>query len=252
MSLFLLFCSPTAVPRLKILPLYIPFIAIAFPFLLRKRFVFSFAIAIGTLMIFPLLWITRLSVESLSGYSINGYGDFFSSMDFDTYKTLSYVVSQNIVTNGKQLLGCFFFWLPRNIWTTKPVGSGYFIAQKYDLGFGEFYNISMNYLGEGYINFGYIGIFVFVAALAYLSARFDNYFWIRAKGDFYNPISLYYFITVGYLFFLLRGDMLSGTAYYVGIIVYVFLVKRICFKEYMEPETKASNADNLNFSQIVS
>lgn len=231
---FFALCLPTAVSRLRLLPLYIPVIVIIYPKILQKRFLLSLSIIVGVFSLFPLLWATRLTIYDLTNYSFKQDEDIFSifaSMDFDTYKTLSYVISKDVITNGRQLLGCLFFWVPRTMWPTKPVGSGHYIAQAYDLGIGEFSNISMNYLGEGYINFGYIGIIVFVIALAVISAKADFAFWEVKKGDFKDSSSLIYLVSVGYIYFLLRGDMLSGLSYYIGIIVYILFVRLTCFSK---------------------
>ena len=229
---FVLLCLPTSVQRLRILPLYLPLLAIVFPRLAKRKYVISFSIVFFTIVFFPLFGLTRLNsetlTESLQAYEY-AFSTPFSTLDYDSYKTLVYVVAQDVVTNGKQLLTCILFWVPRSMWPDKAVGSGAFIAGEYDLGLGSFSNISMNYLGEGYINFGYMGILIFVTVLAVLSAMFDKYYWVVKKGNTKDPFTIYYYSSVGFLFFILRGDMLSGIAYYCGMITYIYLTIKICF-----------------------
>jgi hypothetical protein len=234
--LFVFFNFPTSMTRLSILSLYLPVMIILIPTLAKKHFLFYGMFLGGFFVLFPILGLARYSQSSFMGYidtiAYSFYGSF-ESLDFDTYKTCLFVISNNIITYGQQLLGCILFWYPRSLWPNKPIGSGHLIAREYDLGLGDFSNISMNFLGEGYINFGYVGIVFFVIIFAYFSVKLDKRFWIKYNGDVNNPFSVYYFSTIGHVFFFLRGDMLSGTAYYVGMIVFIYITEKCCFrKEY--------------------
>lgn len=67
-------------------------------------------------------------------------------------KAVEYI-AENGTTNGRQLLGCFLFFIPRTIWKTKPIGSGALVAEIIGQ---EHTNISMPFIGEGLINFGFL------------------------------------------------------------------------------------------------
>lgn len=230
----LFFCMPTSTDRLNILPLYLPLFALFFNSFKKYKYLPRTLFLFGATTVYPILGATRKIVSSDSTLSdifvLRGLSETFATLNFDSYKTLVFVINKKIVLYGQQLLGCIFFMIPRSFWPNKPVGSGYYIAEKYDLGFGRFYNISMNYLGEGYINFGYFGIFIFVIALSIFCSKLDTIYWEDNNGDISRPFALYYWVTVGYLFFLLRGDMLSGTAFYCGIVTYVLIIEKNCFK----------------------
>ncbi|TAN12873.1 MAG: O-antigen polysaccharide polymerase Wzy [Chitinophagaceae bacterium] len=141
------------------------------------------------------------------------------SGDFDAYSmfvnTIKYVHDFG-VTFGLQLLGAIFFFVPRSIWPSKPVGSGALIAAKNGW---LFTNVSCPLIGESYINFGLIGIIIFAIIYGIITSTLDNIYWSLNKVNLYNYWSLVYPVLLGMFFFHLRGDMLSSTAYTVGILV---------------------------------
>src|SRR5690606_24222998 len=55
-------------------------------------------------------------------------------------------VSEDVPTCGYQLLGPMFFWVPREIWASKPVGTGQLIVEQIGL---DFVNISAPLWSEG-------------------------------------------------------------------------------------------------------
>jgi hypothetical protein len=146
----------------------------------------------------------------------------FLKADFDSYYNFAIIFSENIVTYGRQLLGVVFFWIPRSVWSNKPVGSGSYIADQ--LGF-EFSNISANFFAEGYINFGLIGILLFAIVLAVLTSFMDaKNFFDKSKSIFFTMM---YLLFIGLLFFILRGDLLSSFAYTIGYSTSVFIVTQV-------------------------
>jgi hypothetical protein len=140
---------------------------------------------------------------------------------YDSYQNFIYVVNQGIVTWGRQLIGVLFFWVPRALWPAKPVGSGHFIASEYNLSFS---NISMNLFGEGYINFGMLGILLFVFIVAYITKYLDQMYWIHRMSGFGKR---YYPFLLGLFFFMLRGDLMSSFAYTLGTVFAVIFVSLI-------------------------
>ena len=163
--------------------------------------------------------------------------DMFSTLHFDSYISLAYVFENEIITNGRQLLGVLFFWFPRMFWKDKPVGSGAYVAQTTDVmgENNEFSNISMNFLGEGYINFGILGVFIFIIVLALFSRKMDKLFWQKYNGDYHNLFAPFYLYSLGILTFVLRGDLMSGLAYSISAMVAVTLITIIA-KNFLQAE----------------
>ncbi len=137
-------------------------------------------------------------------------------------RTIIYVNFHGI-TWGNQLLGSLLFFIPRKFWPQKPIGSGHTIAT--DLGW-DFTNVSCPYIGEGYINFGILGVILFAITLAVLTKFGD----VAYKKSVYSNskeitiIELVYPFSIGFLFFILRGDLLSSLSYYIGFMVPVILL----------------------------
>ena len=81
----------------------------------------------------------------------------------------------------------------------------------------------MNYFGEGYINFGIIGVIIFSIVLAYVNARVDRKYWISPN----NCSCLYvlvYLEYVGMEFAILRGALLNIFPVFVGYTLAIFIV----------------------------
>jgi hypothetical protein len=136
--------------------------------------------------------------------------------DYDAWSSLCRVVQYADThgsTNGKQLMGVALFFVPRSVWPSKPIGSGAYLFNELGLGFN---NVACTFLAEGYINFGIIGSLVFASLIAVVIARYDGWYWRRGGRIRFTLPRLFYFVSIGMLFFILRGDLLSSFAYTVG------------------------------------
>ena len=85
----------------------------------------------------------------------------------------------------------------------------------------------MPFWGEGYINFGYFGVAMFTIVLAVFIARTDSKFWNITVKQERNLDTILYYLLLGLLMFVLRGDMMSGTAYTCGIVCSYYFIKKI-------------------------
>jgi hypothetical protein len=212
-------CSPLGMARFAVAAIYIPLFLIVIPFFRRKN-VFSLSIVLGLLAIFPFLNNFRnftLDNEVKMGFDF----EMFVSGHFDSYQNFALVVQNNLITWGNQLLGVFFFWTPRSAWYSKPIGSGAFLADQ----FGFFFsNVSCNYFAEGYINFGFLGIILFTIAIAFLTSKMDKIYWKILGNVKTGLFQLIYMISIGMLFFILRGDLMSSFAYTIGFMLSIWIV----------------------------
>lgn len=216
LTLMLLTNAPTGMPRFAVAAFYIPLIFIYMPSI-KKKMNFPFIIIFALLIIFPILNLFRLSGDSRNlkidlSMLLQGH--------FDSYQMMARVISENFITYGNQLLGVIFFYIPRSIWPTKPIGSGYLIAHEYNYYFD---NLSMNYFGEGYINFGIIGMLAFSIILGYINGYFDRLYWVNKKCEV-PKFSLIYCISIGMEFAILRGALLNIFPVLIGYISSLVLV----------------------------
>lgn len=215
-------CFPLGMARFSAAALYLPLILMTVPWI-RKNNIFSITFILGLLLLFPFL-------NNFRHYSENqeihfGFNfDMFNEGHFDCFQNFTLVVMDDIVTYGRQLLGVFLFWIPRSIWPNKPIGSGAFIAETEGFYFS---NVSCSYFAEGYINFGFLGIVFFTIMLSYITARLDKYYWTIVYQQKNNYFRVIYFLLIGMLFFILRGDLMSSFAYTVGFLISIWFVYKI-------------------------
>lgn len=218
--IFIISNFPLSAARFYIAAVYIPILLLYVPFF-KKKLIINQSLTLGMLFLFPFLDEMR-RFQSFEKIKFGFNFKMFVSGHFDSYQNFARVIENNIVTNGKQLLTTVLFFVPRSMWAEKSVGSGVYLQNKLDLSFD---NISMNYFGEGYINFGYFGILFFTILLAFINSRFDKIYW--RKIDNKNILTAIYLLMLGMEFFILRGDLLSGFAYTVGFIftsTFVYLI----------------------------
>ncbi|MFC5405024.1 hypothetical protein [Cohnella soli] len=166
----------------------------------------------GLLFIFPFLNMFR--------YGFGGYEmptayhlmfDQLTELHFDAFSNLAATMRFTDLhgySYGYQMLGVLFFFVPRDIWSGKPLSSGEaigdFISGNYTLNFN---NLSNPLPSEFMINFGWVG----VAAGALLMALFVNRLESSVGKNRYTHA-----LIAGFLFILLRGDLMNAFAYCFG------------------------------------
>ena len=215
---------PLGLPRNSVAMYWIPIMIVCFRFF-NKKYFFGLILSFSLLILFPFLDNFRNYNGNISFSSINL--DYLNTMNFDASQEFMALIHYDVITYGRQLLGVLFFWVPRSIWVEKPVGSGFFLAQNQN----AFTNISMPFFAEGFINFGYIGMFMFTIGLSFFCASFDNAFWEKKMNQKAHLWSGYYLLLIGGGVFVMRGDLLSSFAYIVGIALAYFFCKKIaCYK----------------------
>lgn len=217
--LALVTCFPAALTRFYAGAYWVPVILTIFYSLNTKK-ILGYAYTAGILILFPAFEIFRaMSLYATKEDVINEFfkrvSEAFTSMSYDSYQSLAFVVQNEFVTYGQQLLGVVGLFIPRVIWESKPIGSGFTVAQEFGLGFD---NISMNFFGEGYINFGLIGILIFAIGLAIAMRYLDGRYWTRgvASGALFPVI---YLVILGIFAYIMRGDMIGSFTSTVAVII---------------------------------
>lgn len=226
-----IFNFPLALPRYMALTFYLSWGLAAGLNFFRQRYSFSLCILALFVFVAPLTSITRYTGEVLNNRMAHPSEVFQKAVlvtDYDAWsslcRTIQYCDSAGS-TQGQQLLGVSLFFVPRNVWPNKPIGSGAFLFNELGLGFN---NVACTFLAEGYINFGFMGSLVFAIILAFCIARFDAWYWRRGGRMRFTLPRLFYAVCVGMLFFILRGDLLSSFAYTTGFAA-IFLFWQIIF-----------------------
>lgn len=121
-------------------------------------------------------------------------------------------------TWGMQMLGAGFFWVPRSLWSSKPIGTGAMVSE--DLGF-DFTNLSVPIMTEPLVDFGLVGVPIFAFGFGWLLAALDRSYWARFDRTLspvgFRRVDIIYPFWVGMVLFVTRGDLLSSFGYTVGI-----------------------------------
>lgn len=228
MILAIIINFPTATARFWMAGVYLG-ILIILKRKINNSHLFKIIIFMGVLVIFPAINSFRNNTfqEVFSqGINIPKAADAFLIGDFDSYSMLVrsiIYVDFNGVTLGNQLLGNLLFFIPRSLWAKKPIGSGAMIGES--LGW-NFTNVSCPYIGEGYINFGILGVLIFSCILAIITKYGDKFYENIFTADNNNItfIEIVYPFSIGFLFFILRGDLLSSLSYYIGFMMPILLL----------------------------
>ena len=214
-SFALLAVFPTGVPRFFAATMYLTLLIIIINLYSNLDISLFFIITIGLIYIFPLLDVFRIlnSNNNLSDYVFTL--DFMSG-NFDAYGMFALAISRGNIVYGLNLFSAILFFIPRFIWPNKQIGSGATVSNQLGL---DLDNVSMPFFAEGYLAFGFFGIFLFVIFLSRFVYKIDllfyNYLFFKTSK---NPIILIMYLNLIFLiFFIMRGDLLSSFAYLSGI-----------------------------------
>lgn len=189
---------------------------------------------IGLLVIFPLADAFRVSTQAQ--LKATNPIESLLSPDYDSFAELmnGYLVGvQQGIVPGKQLSGVLLFWLPRSLWTDKPVDTGIYIANMRGY---PFTNLSAPLWIEFYLNGGWIplaaGMFVLGYALHRWDTRLDNEF------DVYRMPGLVGCILPFYMMILLRGSLLQAASFLFFIGVFATFVR----ERKAKPRTRVASS----------
>ena len=218
-------------------PIYIALIYLFFPKSLNSNAKFFLFMFLSMVIIFPLSSTLTHIDASLEQIFVKPSLIYESFLRFGTisgaFESLHYDAFSNIMATaeyvklyglswGYQLLGVCLFFVPRSLWTTKPLSTGELIGNHlFDTTPRNFTNLSNSVVSEGFINFGFIGIVVLAIVLAYFIIKFI--IWHRSEDCLKHFIAFYFAV---HLMFLLRGDLTNGFSYFIGpLLSVVFLPK---------------------------
>ena len=190
---------------------------------IKKGRCFLFLFLGGYLIVLPALNAFRhtdfLSVNFIDILStmLKEYRTIWLEGDYDAYTmftmSIDYVRNHGS-THFMQFIGALLFWIPREIWPTKPVGSGYHMAET--LGW-SFKNLSCPLPGEAMINFGVPGIVLFSLLIGKMTRTIDGLYWSNQHNSMRCIDILYPVLTI-FFFFISRGDMMSSMAYTMAYV----------------------------------
>ncbi len=202
------------------------FLAVATAFGLfatKQRFRFTACgFVAGMLLIFPLADAFRNSREA-ELKSTNPI-ELLLAGDYDSFAQLmnGYLVgARDGIVPLKQLSGVLLFWVPRTLWTAKPMDTGPYIAE----GRGYFFtNLSAPLWIELYLNGSWLLLAVGMFVLGYAIHRWDTR--LNAELEFYRMPGLLGCILPFYLMILLRGSLLQAASFMSCVLAFSAFVSQ--------------------------
>lgn len=233
--------NPLTEKRNALGPIYLTIIFFLIPKLLNTNFKALIFLFFSMIIIFP-----TISLITHSGYSLDqlrakpklllyqlknhGISNTFTTLNYDAFinfaATIEYVEGDRL-SYGEQLSGGVFFFVPRKIWTNKPISSGEFIGEYLKDNYGNprsFTNLSNPYVSEGYLNFGLLGVILFAIALAYF--LYIMVIWLNG----FDPLKIAAgFYASMHMIFFLRGDFTNGYAFLMATFIVLLVIPKIYF-----------------------
>ena len=177
---------------------------------------------VGVVLLFPVLDTFRRSLDAT--IRIEGPLDTMTTGDFDAFGQIvntAELVDEQGLSWGYQLLGPFFFWIPRSIWPDKPTDTGVAIAEFKGY---TFQNLSAPLWSELFINFGWVGLVIGMLAVGFLLRRLDYHAEMALQ---ISPLpGVMACITPFYLLILLRGSLLQAMVTLFVIVAVSWFVTR--------------------------
>lgn len=191
-------------------------------------FSFMFLLSIGLTLLFPILNTFRGGVDTYVSSNIwNTITNQYTQLHFDSYSqiitSLKYVDDMGYMM-GKTTISSLLFFLPRAVFTVKTEGLGAILGQYlsettiYGQILGDFNNLSASLVSELFVNFSYFGVLLVPWLL---------FFVLKHTGIEKEPIL--YGIFLGFSFFIMRGDLMSSFAYFIGAIVTIYFIPKKFF-----------------------
>ncbi|MFV5585844.1 O-antigen polymerase [Acinetobacter oleivorans] len=220
---FVLLCAfPTSIPRFMVAFIYLP-IFLAYFKSMKNPIYITCVMLFSLFLVFPFLNQFRYFSSDID-LSFIPDKNFFIQGHFDAYQNFMDVLRFDFVTYGHQLLGVIFFFIPRVFWPDKAVGSGYQLAENN----GYFFNnISMPFVAEGFVNFGYLGILFFSIFLGGIMKTIDTLYLTRFEFKDNNYLIYIGTFLCSSFFFMFRGDLMSSFSSMLAGIIALYIAGRL-------------------------
>ncbi len=249
---FLLFSYfPTGMARFVVAVLYLGAILTYFTNFRKNRFFILLFIA-SFIIILPFFSAFRTTANSFNiglimrNVLVNLIENWLK-LDYDAYTlfslTLEYVDEFGI-GKGIHILSDLLFWVPRSLWSGKAYSGSYEIAHARHL----FDNLSFPFPALGYMDGGFLGLFILDIVVGIIMKKFDDSYWEKLDiyGTTFRPIDVLYPAVLIYWFFMCRGDIFYILSYLTSYLFAWFLIvllsrnKRIIVSD-------SNTSQNLNY-----
>ena len=117
------------------------------------------------------------------------------------------------------------FFVPRSIWTSKPVTTNVLIASAQNQ---TFTNLSCPLAAEGYVNFGMVGVVLYCFAYAKLNRALDDMYWKHSQDKQANIINMLYPFLCVIALYINRGPLQAAFIQTIALIMPLILINLFC------------------------
>ena len=197
----------------------------------RSKLSFSLvttAIILIFLFVFPFadMFRSTTNIDELAlQVSSNISNPLVKKSDYDSFQqiinTTEYVEDHSIAF-GKQMFGTLIFWVPRNMWSSKPAPSGVVVAEYKGY---EYTNLSMPLWGEAYMDGGILGVILVFLIYGFFTSVIENIY-INNYSNVPNFLNTFVPVYAAYQFFILRGTLMSAFAYFIPIVIFMVIATK--------------------------
>nr|WP_191966788.1 O-antigen polysaccharide polymerase Wzy [Microbacterium testaceum] len=188
---------------------------------------------IAAIVVFPVSDVTRYA-NPQDAISYGSIWETIAVKDYDQFTMINNSISFTSDVGfsvGRQLLGVLLFWVPRSIWPDKPLDSGVVLGEWLSM---RNTNLSSPLWTEGWMNFGWIGVVVFLLVLGLIGSRLDSTYAAGLRNPLGAQVGTHVgtALLAGYLFIILRGPLLQASARLIVILVFVAILN-LAFRNRM-------------------
>ena len=215
---------------------YIAFVLILFLFIYLRNKVstnnFILLLFIGIIIIFPLLNFFRDGIDGVNFFSVESVlksmEKQYIELHFDSYsQVISGIkyIEDNGYLFGASTFSSILFFIPRKFFPFKTDGLGAILGKYlaettiYGQILGDFSNVSASFITEIFVNFSYLGLITIPVFVYYL-----------IKKTVYESSPIYMGIFLGFSFFIMRGDLMSSLAYFIGALTIIYYIPNLFIK----------------------
>lgn len=191
----------------------------------------AWALALTPIYSIFLLGITSAMRSGLDNFNYAFAFQSLRSLEFSSYSIFVDALNLHEFPNGNYVLSHLFVLVPRSIWPEKADSIGIYVAE--NAGY-VYHNVGLNSFFNGYVDYGYFGIFIVSLAFGALVKNLNPVF---ESPSFRNRRFMYGVIFTGMAPMFFRGDLSTAMlAAYAAAFAYEAI--RFLTRFRLGPRTK--------------
>lgn len=233
LAIFSIVNFPLALPRYILFSYVLAILYIYSAPTVRNKALLFISFLFGLTTVFP--YASFLTRGRTDEYDLSVVSYFKNSGDFDGFQSLINVIKYTVEAGysyGYQALGALLIFVPRSIWTSKPIATGNIAAES--VGY-DFVNVSSPLVSELFVDFGWLGVTLFSVFLGVVYRKIDSYFLVARLNQHYIGVFMGG-ILFSFTIIILRGTLIGIIAnVMVGLLVAWVVLKYSFVRRKLSP-----------------